>query len=129
MLDWFTDAFQALVDFLYACFLFIIEIPMHIIKYLWDLWTWCQEKLLMLTYNLLVDGFFSVLSRFGYDMGKPRQVLHQCYQVANVFFPMEDVFKLAVFLIQTYIAVALFGRLAAIVLRFVTPARPWKVGD
>lgn len=120
------DALQTIVDFLYNCFMYIIEIPVNVIKYVFDLWLWLQSELLVSTSKFLIENLSKLFASGGYDVERPTEILNSVYEAVNFFIPLDDLLMIGMFLLETYILVKVVGKLFFLGMKYVIPRSPLK---
>lgn len=120
------DALQTIVDFLYNCFMYIIEIPVNVIKYVFDLWLWLQSELLVSTSKFLIENLSELFASGGYDVERPTEILNSVYETVNFFIPLDDLLMIGMFLLETYILVKVGGKLFFLGMKYIIPRNPLK---
>ena len=120
------DALQTIVDFLYNCFMYIIEIPVNVIKYVFDLWLWLQSELLVSTSKFLIENLSELFASGGYDVERPAEILNSVYETVNFFIPLDDLLMIGMFLLETYILVKVGGKLFFLGMKYIIPRNPLK---
>lgn len=119
-----TGAIQKIMDFIYDCFMFIIEIPYNVVLYVFELWLWLQSEMLAITSKFLIENLSKLFATGGYDVDRPTEILNTVYEAVNFFIPLDDILMIGMFLLETYILVKVFGKLFFLGMKYVIPRNP-----
>lgn len=119
------ESLQVFIDWLYDCFVWLTELPYKIVVYLFDLWSWLLEEILVTSCKYILDGLSYLAKLGGYNLTRPTEQLHELYQTLNYFFPLDEVVYLGVFLLQTYLLTKMFGLMWLAGLKYLKPRDPF----
>lgn len=124
MFDWVSDLWTSICDFIVTVITWLLNLPLKLINYLIDLWYWMREETLKSIGNLLWDSFSTLASLSPYPLNIDQTTLHSFYVNANIFFPVDDMIVLAVFLLETWIMVRVARYSVWLALIFFKPRKP-----
>ncbi|MCF7900573.1 hypothetical protein K9K77_03620 [Candidatus Babeliales bacterium] len=124
MFDWIGDFFVALGQMLYNIIEWFLNLPLKLINFLIDVWYWLREETLKSLGNLLWDSFSALASLSPYPINVDQYQLEYFYVNANIFFPVDDMIVLAVFLLETWIMVRVAKYSVWLALIFFRPRKP-----
>lgn len=119
------ESLQVFIDWLFDCFLWLMDLPGKIIVYLFDLWCWITTELLSISCTYILDGLSYLARLGGYSMEKPTEQLHYLYQILNCILPMNEIVLLAIFLLQSYLLCKMFGLMWLSGLKYLVPRNPF----
>jgi hypothetical protein len=83
-----------------------------------------REETLNALGKLLFDSFSVLASLAPFPLNVNQETLHSFYVNANIFFPVDDLVTLAVFLLETWVMVKVARYSVFLALIFFKPRKP-----
>ena len=124
MFDWINDFFAGLIDIVVTFVEWLLTLPVKLINYLIDLWYWIREETLNGLKNLLWDSFQALVSLSPWEFTVDEQLLNSIYVNANIFFPVDDLVAMGIFLLETWVCVRVARYSVFLALLLFHPRKP-----
>jgi hypothetical protein len=124
MFDWLTYFLNAIGSFIVQALEWFLSLPLKLINALIYLWYWMREETLRCIGNLIWDSFNVLSSLSPWNFTVDEQLLHKIYSTANLFFPVDDLIVILIFLLETWLMVKVAKYSVWLALIFFKPRKP-----
>ena len=124
MFDWVTDFFLGLCGVISTVAEWMLNLPAAIVNALIDLWYLLKDETLNALGNLLWDSFSVLANLSPWNFNVDQELLNSIYVNANLFFPVDDLIAIAIFLLETWVMVKVAKYSVFLALTFFKPRKP-----
>ncbi len=128
MFDYLTQIFTALKTFFVEMFNAIIAVPAAIVNFVIGALDWLKTETVNCAYNFIFDQLANFSSLTGFNIAFSQEDITMFFTNVNVFFPVDELLTMGIFLLDTWLAVRLFKMGLWVLFKFFKPSTLLSLG-